>query len=263
MPFGKPIILVDRYKLPPTKLKQIAQRKVRGVYGLFDAENGRVYIGASGNIIQRWQSHLATMEYGNHRVFALQEDWKVHEFSFVVLQKSRRGVAGLLDLEEEWKAKFPLCYNVATHRVGFPGGQQSVASRAQISANRWGSTKPVGRPTGWHHTLETCAKMSVQNIGKHLSPETKGRIAARLRGRFVSQETREKRAVSLRRCWQDPKYRAQVLESNVKARRTVKCQRNLSNAALKLWQDPSFRAKVSAAMKAGWQKRKERLCQNQ
>ena len=60
----------------------------RGLYKIENKVNGKVYIGESINIEQRWNIHLEDLIANKHHSYKLQKDWNEYgedKFSFEVL----------------------------------------------------------------------------------------------------------------------------------------------------------------------------------
>ena len=130
---SEPLILVDPFTA------------VRGVYGMFNLKTGRVYVGASKNILQRWHTHVGTLDRNNHNSKSLQEDWnRGTKFVFVLLERVSDRRRNFLKIEELWKERFPLLYNIATHAVGCPGRIHTDAERKRTSDARKGIPQPGG-----------------------------------------------------------------------------------------------------------------------
>ena len=49
--------------------------KRRGVYAIRNTQNGRLYIGAAGNLSKRWGEHRWNLRNGRHHNPRLQQDW--------------------------------------------------------------------------------------------------------------------------------------------------------------------------------------------
>lgn len=61
---------------------------MKGIYKITNKSNGKVYIGESLNIIQRWSEHLNTLREGSHHNFKLQNEFNCHGekcFEFEIL----------------------------------------------------------------------------------------------------------------------------------------------------------------------------------
>lgn len=61
-----------------------------GIYKIQNKQNGKVYIGKSKNIMQRWSIHEQMLEQNNHHSIKLQEDFNnsngLQDFSFEILE---------------------------------------------------------------------------------------------------------------------------------------------------------------------------------
>ena len=46
-----------------------------GIYAIRDTKNGKMHIGESIDIEQRWKAHQEDLDNGNHHSYKLQEDY--------------------------------------------------------------------------------------------------------------------------------------------------------------------------------------------
>ena len=58
-----------------------------GIYYITNKENGKIYVGCSGNVFKRWNQHLDMLRSGRHHSYKLQKDYdifgeSVFEFEF-------------------------------------------------------------------------------------------------------------------------------------------------------------------------------------
>lgn len=49
--------------------------KLNAIYTITNKENGKVYVGESSDVIQRWHSHRKHLKEGTHNSKKLQADW--------------------------------------------------------------------------------------------------------------------------------------------------------------------------------------------
>lgn len=64
-----------------------------GIYQIKNTVTGKVYIGSSWNIEQRWRSHRHELRYGKHHSPHLQSAWNKYgpdKFSFLILEECSR-----------------------------------------------------------------------------------------------------------------------------------------------------------------------------
>lgn len=72
------------------KHKCFGKVKKCGVYKITNIENGKIYIGSSNNILQRWKNHIRELEHNSHKNMFLQSDWNKYKetsFIFEILQE--------------------------------------------------------------------------------------------------------------------------------------------------------------------------------
>jgi len=170
-----------------------------GIYGIFNLENGKVYIGLSSNIKMRWCVHKSLLRRGTHGNKHLQRAWdKYYEdgFEFRLLE----GVApDMLAVREGAWIQY---YDSANPAKGYnltTGGERPKASK-ETRARQSAALK--GRVFSDEHR----AKISMAKQGCKLSPaalrklkvrantpEWRAKMAARARGIKQSTKTIAKR----------------------------------------------------------------------
>lgn len=177
-----------------------------GIYYIVNRTNGKMYIGSSVDLTDRWRHHRADLRAGRHRNPILQRAWLRHGeagFTFTVLEYCQD--TALLDREEWW-----ICllrsgarergYNLngANHsRLGRP---HSEATKAKISlANR-----------GYRHTEAARASIRAASSGRRHSAATRSRLAAMKTGKRFTVAHREALAAASRMRWQSPGEREKI-----------------------------------------------------
>lgn len=119
--------------------------------------------------------------------------------------------------------------------------------------------------TGKHRSGETKTKLSQSkmgannpNYGKPLSKDIRAKISLALKGRIsptlgshLSEEEKAKMSKRAELLWQDPEYRAKVLQSTKLALRDPKLLARRSAAMKKIWLDPEYRYRAVKAVMAG------------
>lgn len=79
---------------------------ISGIYQIRNLVNGKVYVGSSKNILNRWAQHKRDLKRGTHYNDALQRAWNKHGedgFIFEILEKT--SIDELLDREQFWYDK--------------------------------------------------------------------------------------------------------------------------------------------------------------
>lgn len=87
-----------------------------GIYCITNLQNGKRYIGQSGDILKRWKSHISDLKNGSHRNRLLQNDFYetgVENFSFNILEELPDRIL-INEKEQYWinKLKTYLEYNI-------------------------------------------------------------------------------------------------------------------------------------------------------
>lgn len=57
-------------------------RRPVGIYKITNNKNGKVYIGQSQNMYERWHQHHAALKSGHHPNKEMQKDWKKNSRGF-------------------------------------------------------------------------------------------------------------------------------------------------------------------------------------
>jgi group I intron endonuclease len=69
--------------------RDITQQKVSGIYKIVNKINGKYYVGSSKEIFERWNSHLRSLEKGQHHSNYLQKAWNKYKsinFTFEIIE---------------------------------------------------------------------------------------------------------------------------------------------------------------------------------
>lgn len=149
------------------------KKHIQGVYGIFNEVNGRVYVGASRNVLNRFQLHDYYLRRGNSSCTALQKDYDLgHHLTYAVLEIAYPNKLG--ELELKWIGKFPFAYNKRKYIHGVkPGKRLSVETRGKMSKARKGVPKP-----------ETMRKrLSESRMGIEFSQKTRTKMSRSAKGR--------------------------------------------------------------------------------
>lgn len=138
-----------------------------GIYKITNKINGKIYIGSSVNLKNRWQIHCSDLRRNKHHSKRLQLAWNKYgaeafEFTVieVVLDKS-----ALIAREQAW---------IDLLRPTGRGG--------------YNVSPTAGNCLGVKHTEETRRKVALANTGRRPSEETRKKLSAAQRGKVISPE---------------------------------------------------------------------------
>lgn len=160
---------------------------VSGVYVIRNRENGKIYIGSSVNIKDRWIRHRYQLNKGTHHNRYLNSAWNKHgasAFEFEIIEHCEFEV--LKDREQFWIDTLNVTdesigYNLSkdTYRVG-KGHKHSPETLAKMSKSQ----------TGRKHSEATKRLLSEQRIGLHATIEARRKMSEARRGRSVPEATK-------------------------------------------------------------------------
>jgi group I intron endonuclease len=148
------------------------------VYQIRNVVNGKVYVGQTVNLTDRWALHRRELNKGIHHCFRLQRAWVKHgEIAFVfeiieAVEPNKKALDAREQVHLDAAFAAGLAYNVALKAGSNLGMRHSATTRAMISATL------KGRPL----TAETRAKMSAAHKGLRPSAETRTKMSASMRG---------------------------------------------------------------------------------
>ena len=183
-----------------------------GVYSIKNKVNGKLYVGSSINIGQRWYAHKKRLKAGRHENSKLQRAWVKYgkaAFGFHVIE-TVEDVQMLIEREQFWidikkAAGRDSGYNICPTAGNCLGMKHSKETRQKLSDFHTGmkhtqKTKDKlreirllqGLPRIAPRTEEYRAKISATLTGRKSSKETCLKISAALKGHKTSAETRLK-----------------------------------------------------------------------
>jgi group I intron endonuclease len=145
-----------------------------GIYKIINNVNGKVYIGQSINIKERWNDHIKSLNRGDSHSILLQRAWnkyKQDNFSFEVLELCSE------DELDNVEVKYIEFYDAINNGYNIePGGNKNKHLSDETK-------KKIGYANrGRHHSEETKQKMSESRIGKNNG----------MYGKYHSEESKKK-----------------------------------------------------------------------
>lgn len=180
---------------------------VSGIYVILNTKNGKVYIGQTLDIRERWATHRRELNKGTHPNKYLQNAWnKYGDKSFKFKKLEYCDPEHLDEREQHYLDLYidrGVCYNIARNAAVFSRGLiVTDETRKKISNATKGEKNPF---YGKKHTDETKQKISAAkkgmpgpNKGKAFSAEARQRMsAAQKRRPPMSDETRRKKSISM------------------------------------------------------------------
>jgi group I intron endonuclease len=255
-----------------------------GIYRIRNLINGKVYVGSSQNIEQRWRQHRRALQKHRHHCRHLQRAWRRYgseAFAFEVLKKSE--IADLVRHEQEVLDETPakLRYNegpcvwppmrgrVHTNRTKEKLRQKALDQMSDPAAREYLST--LQKERGLHP--DKVARRRLREEARQVAIAERAaaksqRAAEQMRAIWSDKESRKRRCASLRRAakcayatakrsatmkrvWSDPIKKRFITERIIAACNTDESRARRSAAAFARWRRPGHREKVQKA----WEKK--------
>lgn len=121
-------------------MKKSKKSIISGIYRIINIINGKVYIGQSINVYQRWSSHKAYLRSNNHHSEHLQRAWNKYgekNFKFEIL------IQCTINLLDKLETFYINNYDSANYYFGYnnelPGGRVSEKSKMKMSLAKKGN----------------------------------------------------------------------------------------------------------------------------
>jgi len=155
-----------------------------GVYIIRNLWNGKIYVGGSHDIEERWKQHVSKLNRGTHPSNKLLNAWKKYGsngFEFRIIEFCNETI--LIEREQYWinaTLAFPLGYNSrpkAESCLGYKRGKPSAEHRRK---NAEAHTGPNNANWGKPRSEKTRQKIAAAQKGKprkHPSEETRKRMS--------------------------------------------------------------------------------------
>lgn len=178
--------------------------KVCGAYAIRNIHTGKVYVGSSSSIKDRWHQHRSDLRRNRHHSILLQRAWNKHgegAFEFVVLETCQP------DKLFEVEAAHIEALGSANPRHGYntllrPGSGLGYRHTPEARQRMSNSHKAIPKAErlkfcrsfiGKRHTPETRARMAEAARRRWAdSPELKSRMSAQFKGKKRSEADRQK-----------------------------------------------------------------------
>jgi group I intron endonuclease len=150
-----------------------------GVYAIVHKESGKAYVGSTCHFRKRARAHVKALRENRHHARHLQRAWNAYgegALEFRILAECSKE-----DCLAQEQAHMD---RMRSHDPAFG-----------YNASKKAGSGP-GRPPGWHHSAETCAKVSANLTGRKLSAECRAKLSKIGKGRSQSAEHVAKRMAS-------------------------------------------------------------------
>lgn len=181
-----------------------------GIYLIRNTINGKLYVGSSANIVNRWAVHRHGLERGIHHSAKLQRAWSKYgasAFEWMVIERCEADA--LIAREQHW-----------------------IDALAASTSAGYNICRVAGSSAGRVFSPETLEKMRQAKLGKKRSPESRLKQSEAIRGRPKSTEHRQKIGASQKGRECPAACRAGVAKAN-RARQHSQATREKLSAAAK------------------------------
>jgi group I intron endonuclease len=172
--------------------------ELSGIYQIRNLVNGKLYIGSTGGLGERWNTHLRLLRRDNHHSWKLQKDFNVYgeslfEFNPLIICKE----VDLAFFEQRALEIFDVVatgYNISSDtEAPMRGRKHSAESKEKISKAGMGNQYAKGSKsrTGQSNSEEHRKKLSTSHMGKKRDSESIKKSADALRGKPGTPHTDE------------------------------------------------------------------------
>ena len=206
----------------PRRLSQISTdlQGLAGVYRIENEKNGRVYIGSTGNLYERWRQHRQMLRNNNHHANHFQNAYNKYgagRFTF--------GVCAFVDDPSrlnETEQTFIIRYKSDKPRYGYNVQSLPMGAGSKPSPETRRKLSEAGKRRT--HSPETLCKLSEAGKRRTHGPETRRKLSEARKRKNLSPETLRKLSEAGKALWQDPEYREKVLEARKKTSESKESQ---------------------------------------
>ena len=186
-----------------------------GIYKIVNLKNGKMYVGSSKSIKDRWWEHRKFLRENRHPSPRLQNSWNKHKeenFVFLIIEVVK-DFNKLIEREQYW-----LDY--------FQSFREEKGFNIRIKAKS---------NLGMVHTAETRAKIGKASKMRIVSSDTRKKMAVVANNQWMDPERRKSVSEKAREQWSDPNRRNKLLSgllSGIEKRRKQKWEENLGKVGL-------------------------------
>lgn len=208
--------------------------KLCGVYAIWNAANGKKYIGSSKDVVKRFKQHLHDLNNNVHVNPHLQSSWLLDgDKSFLLMVLEEVEESSLLDCEQYWIDNFKSTDRDTGYNISLFAGAPMRGRKSSDETKRKVSIASTGRT----HSYESKMKISVANTGHKVSQEQIDRLIEYNRTRVVTDEYRQKmREVKLGIKFTE-EHKRKIGLSNKGKRMSEEAIEKIRQAKLKWWAD--------------------------
>lgn len=168
---------------------------VPGVYQIVCLTTGKLYVGSSQNMHDRWKAHRSALRGNYHDNPRLQNAWNKYgetSFQFQIIEVTT--VESTLDREQFYIDTL----NVCDDRCGFNIALYAEASARGRRLSPEAIAKGIETRKGFRHSEETRQMMSERNKGRYFGPKDGSRFVSPWKGKNLPDEWRANQSAGQR-----------------------------------------------------------------
>ena len=149
--------------------------KMCGIYKITNMVNGKVYIGQSVNIEDRWRCHKSNMNYKNHTIYKAMRKYGFENFKFEVIEECRQEDLNNLEIYYIWYYNSYMGnknhngYNETAGGGGSRGYIPSEETRKKISEINSGENNANSKKVACEDSMFPCARKCAEYYGVNYS----------------------------------------------------------------------------------------------
>lgn len=202
---------------------------ISGIYEIRNKINGKVYIGSSLDIYDRWSTHKRLLRNGKHHAPHLQNAWNAYGsecFEFCVIEICSKDL--LIKTEQHYIDTMRPVYNVSP-TAGSPRGHRHTKEAIEkiTAASR-------------NMSDETKRKISLAGIGRVFSEEVRAKISASMKGKnTIGHKPSEQAIQNMRKAQKGHSVSAEqkekIRKANTGKKKSKEAIEKLSNSLKEMW----------------------------